>query len=604
MPQVPVKSEPEIQERITPGAAISVPAPIEAFGGGEALTGAFRELSGLIGVGQKVLEEQQRNADQLRVLKADSEYRKEAVKHQIQAETQVGENALDLVDRVQVGFGKIGDEIENGLANKRQRDAFARLRIGVETNLYERVLLHSDRERRNLDEAITRDNLESAIDLAVRNYEDPQAVAVAMEHLKFVLKDQGARLRLPDIAVERSTKETISGAHVAILKRMLDNQEDLQAKEYFEAFKDEISATHLGKIEGAVKEGSIRGESLRITDQIMRGELGEVTTIQTPEGPVITKIARELPDLKEALKKASTVKDPEVHDAVVSRIKQRFSELNAIKDQGDAQQYEELTTLIDRNPTKDPRLLIAPDVWFALPAKIRDALMARREIPTNDDRAWHEFTGLDYPQISALTEREYDIRFWSRFDGLHKTQADEIRTRALAAQRREEGADRKFTELVSPARVVESELKERGILPEVGTPDDTQAAFFRRTLEGLGSFIKEFEKQKKAPATNEEIRDILRKQLARKVRISSSFGFDFLSADPEKQFFELPALTKKQKQLAYVPVADIPPPVREAIVAELRSLGRKVTDDKIERLWGARSIEDSEMVERILSEVP
>jgi hypothetical protein len=117
--------------------------------------------------------------------------------------------------------------------------------------------------------------------------------------------------------------------HVGVIDRLLANDQDLAAKQYYDAHKADVTGAATIAVERALEEGSTRGESQRQAD-------------------TITAKAATLGD---ALTQVRAIADPKVRDATEERVRKFFSEkAENLRQQRDAG-MQRATNLVEQSTT-------------------------------------------------------------------------------------------------------------------------------------------------------------------------------------------------------------------------------------------------------------
>lgn len=125
----------------------------------------------------------------------------------------------------------------------------------------------------------------------------------------------GSRNGLSTEEIAQKESQLVSSTHKEIINRMLTNDEDMSAQEYYQVIKEEVKGTDLADVEKAIEAGSLRGNSQRFVDGLLKEGLSET----------------------QALARARTIKDPKLRDATVERTRNEFN----IKEAAERQELED-----------------------------------------------------------------------------------------------------------------------------------------------------------------------------------------------------------------------------------------------------------------------
>lgn len=205
-----------------------------------------------------------------------------------------------------------------------------------------------------------------------------------------------------------------STVHSGIIRTLLAKGKDIAAKDYLHLHGREMTADDRRRAGLDVEEGGTRGTSQRLAENVMSQD--------TPEKPLTDEAALVM------ARAAST--NPKVNDLVVARVRQRLRDRAIFRRDELAKRYEGFAKLIDDNPGRNPRDLIPANIWnneTLLPAKVRDALIARAvDPPIDDHEAWIDFrfrAKEDPRSISEMNRQEFETDIWIKLSGRHREQA-------------------------------------------------------------------------------------------------------------------------------------------------------------------------------------
>lgn len=550
MPTVPIP-ERRVQQMATPSARINVRVPNTGSPISEGID-AFR----------KVIEEEQRKADQLAVLEADREL--------IEIETTLlhdpdngalnrrGKDAFDLPEAVLETYDERTREIDSKLTNNRQRMAFRRSATMRRLDVDRTIQRHVAGEIKAYDKTQTDSYLASEIDAGIAAAGDNERVDMAIARTRAVIADHANRNGLPPEWIERQGGDVASKIRTGVVERMLANGQDLAAREYLKEHRKEISGSDLARLEKAVQLGSVRGESQRQADEI------------------ITKHQ----DMKGALDAARKIKDPEVRDATENRIKDHFSTMSAAEENDRKRLYRTAASVLERNGGN------------------LDA------IPPGD------WARLDPAQLHALETRSRQIREgvepvtnWNRYyDLMNLASADGTRQKFMQTdlmQYRHELSDAEFKGMVSMQsqlrqgksvdealdgyrtrkQVVDDALASIGVdpTPKPNSPHAKRVDLFRRQVDEKVAEFARINGKKPGTLETQEIVD----NLLIKGTVPGSGFFGMFQS--QKRLYEIETGADLD-----IPYEEIPANERKKIEDALRRNNRAVTPGAVVELFKLR----------------
>lgn len=497
-----------------------------------------------------------------------------------------GRDALGLPEALAKDYDDYTSEIETGLGNDDQRTQFRKLAQLRREQVMQWTNRHVGQEIENFYEQQYTADIESTKERAMTSAADPTyplaersrlvTNEVKMQQARIIgrLRDRGAAEEV--IAQELRGHE--SDTHARVVDRMLANNFDRDAQAYYAGVKDRMDPDVAVKIEKALHVGSVRGESQRQADAIVAAH-------------------RELGPAVEA---ARGIADPDVRDAVVTRVKDHFATQKAAQAERRHSIYLDAHKQIERTGGDLDR--VPPGMLAELEPAQRASLEARsRQIrsgvePVQNDKAWVEFLDLTPRALATMPAAELLATFRARLDNEHWDRAAAM----WAAARDGKGTTDKLTPALSFKDRVDNGLRTAGVIDLNKTRakfSDEEARLYARFETEAARALEHFELTTlggKRKASGEEQQKVIDDLLVRKVFVQRAFR-----RDPERP---VALLSEDERARAYVPLAKIP----AAEVATMRSLinarGRRVTDDKLQRAYAAYLTNDRRAFDAILGE--
>jgi hypothetical protein len=427
------------------------------------------------------------------------------------------------------------------------------------------------------DKDVTESFLVNERNTALASYNDENRVQLSVDRQKAALEDFGKRNGWASEKIARLTAENVSRTREGVINRMLANDQDLAASAYYQQHKGDIVGEDAANIEKALEEGSLRGESQRQADQIVK-----------------------VGNRADALAKVRQIKDPKVRDEVESRVNRYFSEMREIKNENQNDLYLRATNILDAHPgVYNARSVISPHIWSQLDLGQRNALEHRAkgddDNQPNNNGLFLDFLSLDPKTTGKLSRSDFESKYWSKFDKSHRERAA-VMWAAAQDQLRTGKMDPKIAADVSFNQQFTNTLKTSGFIDADKTPTKwgKDKAMGVALMEQKSSAeLDEFQRAHGRLATVAERQEIIDRAVVQKVFISR-FGRD--------KEVQAGMVTEDQRGRAYVPHDKIPPAEKNAIYHLIQSKGARVTNDKIERAYAAFILNDTVLFNSIIIE--
>ncbi len=561
MPKVPLYDQ-QVEQQGIPGARQAVPSDIEGALGGS--VGKSLQNAGQI-VAQVHLEETKK-ANRMATIGAETElqkYKIELLHHEkTGALTKTGSDAFSLQETVLSDYDKKIAEISNRLTNDDQRSEFAlranASRVDVDLSIKRHVstqMVHYDNEQTNSYVEIKQQS-------AFENYSDPRRVALDINDQAEALAAYAERRGMSPLLAKLKIEKAKSDTHIGVIERMLSKDEDILAKTYFEEVKTEIDGRAVSKLEVAIDDNSLRGQSQRISDAI------------TSSGV----------DRMGAINKAKKITDPKLRDEVETRLDREYARLEQAERKGKDDAFMRAQTALERSGG-DLDSISSVDK-ASLSSGHRASLEERsRQIragvqPVHNDRVWLQFLAdsgngkvQKMSQADLYQLRPYlDNAHWDRASTLWAASrgekaADKIHTtQALTFKDRFDSTIR-GTRIIDPNKPVKNfsddDVKTYGELEKITAHELEQFE-----LGVLGG---------KRNATGDEIQKVIDKVLTQKVFVDRPWFNDKRKLTAQ--------LTDAERAAAYEDIDNIPQEDKVFIRNIAKSRGKKISDDKIQRAY-------------------
>lgn len=540
------------------------------------------DLSGVTKVAATIHDDNLQKGNQIAVMDADAQLSRFETDLLYDPKTGLlnkrGKDAFGIPEQADDAWQKRVSEIQKNLGNPDQQLAFEKMASQRGVDLHAAVQRHVAGEMKSYDDETTKSYVAGEQDAALVNYQDPKRVQLSIDRQKDALRLFAQRNGMPQEWLDAQLQDVSSKTHTRILDRMLANGNDQQATEYYAKVKDQIFGADTVSVEKALDEGSTRGESQKQADKIVAG-----TTSRA-----------------DALKQADLIKDPKVRDLTRARVNQHFDEVRAIQRETQDQLYLTATNILDARPGQPARSIIPPSIWSKLELNQREALERRSEGGNgpNDNHRWLAFLDMRPTDLGKMSQAQFESEYWGHFDGPHRERAAAQWAAARDAVQNGKYNQPKLAATITFKDRLSNTLHTSGLIddkPLLKLPKDQRQMYLQLETEAAHQ-IEEYEMTQlggKRHATGDEMQQILDNIVKKRVFIDKNW----IQSDPEKI---ASLVTQDEKGKAYVPYDKVPSDSRAAIENILKSRGRRITKDVIERAYAARVLDDFGLFDSII----
>lgn len=549
MPQVPRYDSPQVQSAALPNVKVNTEAPLSAFGGGQAVAQAGEATRGLGKQVFDIAQAEKKKADDIAFMDADLEALKAKTDLEIQAKNMQGKDAAGASDYVSKEWQTRASKIKDSLTNDDQRMAVDKALARHYEDLNRTVQVHQNDEFQKYDLSQTLSYVDHSRQEAVENYKDPARIEQSLYNQQAavtkLLSRKGIEEGSPTAIKMR--EEVESKTHTEVINRMLADQNDIAAEQYWNKNKDKIHDKEHDSLAKNIEEGSVRGKSQRLADQFVA----------------------KTDDMSGAIEKAASIKDPKVREATENRIKDHF----AIKKLADKERSEELLKDALQKVDADPRReAVPPDQWNSMTPEEQNTLYTRIDrLRKGEPKITDRGTYYELSQMAANDKQ----KFLNTNLLVYSEDLDDAAFEKFADMQKEakKGDPKKLDGFLSDKQTVSNVLTKIGIDPNAkpNTKDGKRAAEFERQLDLLA--------EDKAQAlgrklTNSELREL-----------AEPLGVEYVT---KKRAWFLPDEKKRGFELAPGDEAEdviVPDADRNEITFELRKAKKPVTDDAIKHYY-------------------
>ena len=557
MPTVPRYERSGVQEQ---GLSISrqpASAPIEAFGGGAASAQVSRSASGLADVANEIAVKATREADEIAITDADRRIADLETKLLHDSKTGAlnvkGKDSFGLPDSVMEEYEKSVSEITEGLANDFQKRSFYEASRKRGAFINRSLQNHVSKEKDRYDSEVTKSYVENERNAAINNFEDSERIGLSIQRQKGAIIAHAKRNGLSIESQKLMLAESVSSTHSGILSKLMNGGADLMAKDYYKENKENMLPDDREHMDKLLKKSLLLGEGQRGTD----------------------KIIKKTEVMGEALEMARSIKDPDLRDETVSRVKQRFAEKKASDLYQKESDYQAAFGAIEDQRSFDA---IPKDVLERIPAtdqrKLKNHLTKLQE-GKPDTTDWGVYYKLEMMAASPETRDKF---LTTPLITLKTSLSDGDFKKMLDLQKEmRKGSMDKADGLTSKNSIINGGLREMGIdISTKAKPSEVQSAnLFRQKVDQLNM---QFHKDNGRGMNTKELRETIKELQYDVVEKKGWFGYD-----TTKRIYEY-----TPDNSPVIRLQNIPDDERANITNALKRNGKAVTDENIVYYYGKK----------------
>lgn len=437
---------------------------------------AERIGSALSGVADAIQKEKDR-ADRIQVMNAErqiTEWETQKVYSKDGALNKKGKDSFDLPNQINEDYDKSYNEIANGLNNDRQRFMFNRIAAERKQSIDRTIERHVSTEIREYDAQETDAYIKSQRERAFANPYDQGVIDGAINSQVIAVAKFAEDNGLGPEYIKQKLQDVEGQTHAAVISRMINQDNDLAADEYYKKNKDRLGK-YAADVEKEVEHSSLRGNSQRNAD-------------------VIWKSAKSYGD---AIEKAKEIESPKLRDATIDRIGQ-LNQQKRINDSEREKQYNIFSTnIIDKTGSTDG---IPRSIWNTFSNTERASLEAYanmrrggKEKQENDPYIYDDLRNLK--TIAPDKFMEIDFTNAKYLSGLKPGTREQF-----VKEQAEMRSGKKSDGSMSDISIMNESLKLMKI-----KPDSEDGITFKRMVDDR---IEEFSKSNGKKPSNKELREI------------------------------------------------------------------------------------------------
>lgn len=174
--------------------------------------------------------------------------------------TRKGKNALDVTNQTLDQFDQTQAEIAKNLTNDAQRARYAEIVSRRRNSLSNDLNRYEYGERQNYYGEVEKGQLETSMQGAALDYQDPAKVDGYRQKIDAVLASRAERLGLSPEAAQAERLSTVSNMSTAVIQRMLVDSPQ-KAKSYFDSYKGQMTAEDQIRASNGIDQGFRRLEA-------------------------------------------------------------------------------------------------------------------------------------------------------------------------------------------------------------------------------------------------------------------------------------------------------------------------------------------------------
>lgn len=555
MPIVPKYQEGQVGQQIGPTVRENIRIDPAAAGGGRAKQAAFGAGKDLISTSQKIFDAAQKRVYDTQFFEGDSKLSKIHVDYQAQIKNLNGKDS--------VNYQKLLDQYKKDSSEAIKDYQGDELRFRLEKSASQRGdSLYGDGSS-NMQSQLERYELETnnsyvktARNEALFDYKNPEKVNASLERQAQAIDSIADNKGLSGESRKLMHDSSKSTTHMQIIDRMVNNGEDLIAKEYHKKNKKQIVGADIKTVEKLLDAGNLRGESQRKADKIF-------ASADSPQ---------------QAYDKVREIKDPKLRDETKSRVDQRYSEKKFI----DSESIKELnlrsTDLLDKDPDVDA---IPRADWNRFSRADRSSLKSYAKSKRSGDQISTDPKTYQDLMLMASGPKTIQNKFIATDFVAPKylnklSETDRKAFIKLAADKRQGKGNKELDDFRTIKDIVNKQMIESGVNPKSKDIDDQEkiARFHSRVAEEQRKLQDRTGKR----ATHAEIESISARLLTPIVTEQNWLFFD-----KTKRAFELDPGEGGDIEFDNIPLNE-----RLKVEDALRRNGQEATEDNVIRVYSRK----------------
>jgi hypothetical protein len=463
-----------------------------------------------------------------------------------------GQAALGLHDTVLPALTQTAGKIRKTLSNDRQRIEFDAYSQGTLLEADRRLNEHVATEARRVDDQNMETFKASEIQAGLED-PNPMRAEQAAENLSNEYQKYGERHGIPQETTDLAIRSAVSQMYVAKTDRYLDQNQNRQAKVYYDEHQDDILGSERGRLEIALNKGTLLGQAQEVvdtlkqkyTDDIAQTDL-EAEIPKLTENPEVRQHAEELLDHWFTVKRQETrFKEQQAALLAKQKMDQFEQSIKNTMDRADRSlSYEQVVPQSVRDQLPEPVEKAQREYW---------KMITEQKEPKTDERLWRRLRLKAVNDPDGFAAEDID-RYYNKLSRADYKELTSLQADMLKHDK--EASEKKLKGIRTIDRVITESLQGAGIDTRDKANDAKVSTFWQKVEQRVydEGGMEAIDMKRLQQIADEELIDIVTEQ--------HWYG------DKSKKAFELTP-------------ADIPAGERQSIQDELRAKGLPTDDQSI-----------------------
>lgn len=392
--------------------------------------------------------------------------------------TKLGQDASGKSEEVMKNYDDfVQDWLSKNRVSKKAMNDINSISTSKRTNILSGVTAHDLQQTNKWAETEGKLGIDNAITSAVSERNNPENIEKQVANVRQITTWQAGLQKLDEQSKQELLKSNISTLYTSVLDAKIQ-EGDLSAKDFFEKYKADIDPKFHSKYIGAIKNEQDKYTARELAKTIITGSQNE----------------------QEAITKAEAIKDVNMSDSVLSRVKQHYSQEEFFKNQT---QKEALNDFYSKavSAAKNGTVLSYDDIPDSLAPDVKLSLMNyvnSKGQPDTDNQIWESLYDMSVNNAQQFVKEDLNKYRGFLSDGDFKQftkRQEEIKTGGY------------YTKIKDDDKMINSALKAMGLgsnsaLPYKGDNKDIAYSEIR-------SMTREFEARKGRKITDNELQNII-----------------------------------------------------------------------------------------------
>lgn len=392
--------------------------------------------------------------------------------------TKLGQDASGKSEEVMKNYDDfVQDWLSKNRVSKKAMNDINSISTSKRTNILSGVTAHDLQQTNKWAETEGKLGIDNAITSAVSERNNPENIEKQVANVRQITTWQAGLQKLDEQSKQELLKSNISTLYTSVLDAKIQ-EGDLSAKDFFEKYKADIDPKFHSKYIGAIKNEQDKYTARELAKTIITGSQNE----------------------QEAITKAEAIKDVNMSDSVLSRVKQHYSQEEFFKNQT---QKEALNDFYSKavSAAKNGTVLSYDDIPDSLAPDVKLSLMNyvnSKGQPDTDNQIWESLYDMSVNNAQQFAKEDLNKYRGFLSDGDFKQftkRQEEIKTGGY------------YTKIKDDDKMINSALKAMGLGSNSALPykgDNKDIAYSE-----IKSMTREFEARKGRKITDNELQNII-----------------------------------------------------------------------------------------------